>query len=98
MPRSIKSIADEVGVSPTTVSRLLDTINYSTPSITDFIGIDEFKGNANTGKYQCILVDPKKHRLLDILPDRNQAHLSAYFRETSRAERNRVKFFVCDMW
>lgn len=96
--RSLKSVAEETNVSISTVTRLLDTVSYSTPSIPECIGIDEFKGNADTGKYQCILTDPKKHRLLDILPDRNQAHLSAYFRETSRAERNRVKFFVCDMW
>lgn len=96
--RSLKSVAEEANVSVSTVTRLLDTVSYSTPSIPECIGIDEFKGNADTGKYQCILTDPKKHRLLDILPDRNQAHLSAYFKETSRAERNRVKFFVCDMW
>ena len=59
---------------------------------------DEFKGNAETGKYQCIQVEPRKHRLLDILPDRNQAHLFTYFSETNRSERNRVKFFICDMW
>jgi transposase len=96
--RSIKSVAEEANVSINTVVRLLDTVNYSAPSLPDCIGIDEFKGNADTGKYQCILTDPRKRRILDILPDRNQAHLSAYLRETSRAERNRVKFFVCDMW
>lgn len=96
--RSIKSVAEEANVSVNTVTRLLDTLKYTTPTIPDCIGIDEFKGNADTGKYQCILVDPRKHRLLDILPDRKQSHLSSYFREISRAERNRVKFFVCDMW
>ncbi|NLK28446.1 MAG: ISL3 family transposase [Clostridiales bacterium] len=96
--RSIKSVANEVNVSASTIARLLDTVSYSSPSLPECIGIDEFKGNAETGKYQCILVDARKHRLLDILPDRNQAHLSAYFREANRAERNRVKFFVCDMW
>jgi transposase len=96
--RSIKSIANEVDVSASTIARLLDTVSYSSPSLPECIAIDEFKGNAETGKYQCILVDAKKHRLLDILPDRNQAHLSAYFREANRAERNRVKFFICDMW
>ncbi len=35
---------------------------------------------------------------MDILPDRTQAHLSAYFREMNRNERYRVKYFVCDMW
>ncbi|MDF2905409.1 MAG: transposase family protein [Herbinix sp.] len=96
--RSIKSVAEEADVSASTVARLLDTVSYSRQTIPECIGIDEFKGNADTGKYQCILVDPRKHRLLDILPDRRQEHLSAYFREVPSPERNRVKYFVCDMW
>jgi len=35
---------------------------------------------------------------MDILPDRTQSHLSAYFKELNRNDRYRVKFFVCDMW
>jgi transposase len=95
---SIKAVAEETNVPVSTVTRLLDTVNYSIPSLPDCISIDEFKGNADTGKYQCILVDPRKHRILDILPDRTQSHLSSYFRELNRAQRYRVKFFVCDMW
>ncbi|NLZ52909.1 MAG: ISL3 family transposase [Thermoanaerobacteraceae bacterium] len=95
---SIKAVAEATNVSVNTVSRLLDTINYCTPSIPECIAIDEFKGNTDAGKYQCILIDAKKHRILDILPDRTQSHLSSYIREINRAERHRVKFFVCDMW
>lgn len=96
--RSIKSVAADTNVSINTVTRILDTVSYTTPSIPECISIDEFKGNADTGKYQCILVDAKKHRILDILPDRTQKHLSSYFRELNRGQRNRVNFFVCDMW
>lgn len=95
---SIKSIAEQSNLSVSTVSRILDTICYSTPSLPRAIAIDEFKGNAETGKYQCILVDPMKNRILDILPDRKQSHLADYFKRINRAERHRVKFFVCDMW
>ena len=95
---SIKSIARKVNVSPTTIIRILDTIHYTCPSLKEAISIDEFKGNAETGKYQCILVNPKKHTIMDILPDRTQTHLAAYFREINRSERHRVKYFVCDMW
>ena len=96
--RSIKSVAEEMNISSTSVNRLLDTIHYSTPSVPSCISIDEFKGNAETGKFQCILVDPKKQRVLDILPDRNTPHLSEYFSSLKRSERDRVNFFVCDMW
>jgi transposase len=95
---SIKSVAETMNVSVSTVTRLLDTVNYTTPSLPECLSIDEFKGNTDTGKYQCILTDAKKHRILDILPDRTQSHLSSYFRNIKRAERHRVKFFICDMW
>ena len=62
------------------------------------ISIDEFKGIDSTGKYQCILVDPLKHRILDILPDRTQSHLASYWRNIPRKERLKVQFFICDMW
>lgn len=95
---SLKTVAQKANVSIHTVSRILDTIHYTCPSLKDTISIDEFKGNAETGKYQCILVNPKHPSIMDILPDRSQSHLSAYFREISRSERHRVKYFICDMW
>lgn len=95
---SIKKVAELTNLSTNTVTRILDTISYSCPKLGDSISIDEFKGNAETGKYQCILVDPKKRSILDILPDRTQNQLSGYFRNINRSERYRVKFFICDMW
>lgn len=95
---SIKHIAQLVNLSVSTVSRLLDSLHYTCPSLPSALSIDEFKGNATTGKYQCILVDPKKRRILDILPDRKQCHLADYLRSLPRPERLRVKFFICDMW
>ena len=95
---SIKKVAEMTNLSTNTVIRILDTIGYDCPKLGDSISIDEFKGNAETGKYQCILVDPKKRTIMDILPDRTQPHLSEYFRKINRPERYRVKYFVCDMW
>ena len=95
---SLKSVAKASNVSVTTVCRILDSIHYSCPPLKESVSIDEFKGNARTGKYQCILVNPKDHSIMDILPDRTQSHLTSYFREIDRAQRLRVKYFVCDMW
>lgn len=95
---SLKTVAKTSNVSVTTVCRILDSIHYSCPALKEAISIDEFKGNACTGKYQCILVNPKNHSIMDILPDRTQSHLTSYFREIDRAQRLRVKYFVCDMW
>lgn len=95
---SLKSVAKTSNVSVTTVCRILDSIHYSCPPLKEAVSIDEFKGNARTGKYQCILVNPKNHSIMDILPDRTQSHLTSYFWEINRAQRLRVKYFVCDMW
>ena len=95
---TLKAVARRANVSTTTVARILDTIHYSCPSLKEAISIDEFKGNAETGKYQCILVNPKQRSIMDILPNRSQANLASYFKEINRSERHRVNFFVCDMW
>ena len=95
---SMKLVARRSNISSYTVARLIDTINYETPKLDYAVAIDEFKGNADTGKYQCILVNPIKHTVMDILPDRTTSHLSSYFTNLNRSERYRVKFFICDMW
>lgn len=96
--QSLKETARQTNVSAATVGRILDTISYSRQKFSTALAIDEFRGNASTGKFQCILVDPHKHKVLDILPDRKQEHLSAYFAAIPKDERYRVKHFVCDMW
>lgn len=95
---TMTSVANSSNVSISTVMRIFNYINYDKPSIPKVLCIDEFKGNAETGKYQCILVDGKKNRVLDILPNRNQNHLISYFKKIPRKERYNVKFFVSDMW
>lgn len=95
---SVSSVAKTCNVSTTTVNRILDTISFDRPKLPRAISIDEFKGNADGQKYQCILVDPVKHSVLDILPSRSQAQLISYFRDIPKSERYCVEFFVCDMW
>ena len=67
----ITSVAKISNVSTSTVTRILDTISFQRPALSQTISIDEFKGNAGGEKYQCILVDPVKHSVLDILPSRS---------------------------
>ncbi len=95
---SISDIAKKCNVSSATVNRILDVISFSRPALSQTLSIDEFKGNADGEKYQCILVDPVKHKVLDILPSRSQPFLTSYFREIPKEERHRLRFFVCDMW
>ena len=73
-------------------------VSFEKPKLPKVLCIDEFKGNAQTGKYQCILVDGKHHKVIDILKDRTFAYLQSYFSSYTRQERKGVEYFVCDLW
>ena len=96
--RSFTSVAREVDVSVSTVIRIFDLVSYPKPKLPKALSIDEFKGNTNGEKYQCILTDPINKVVLDILPKRFKPYLTEYFREYPREERAKVDFFVSDMW
>jgi transposase len=94
--RSFTSVAREVNLSVSTIIRIFDCINYGKPQqLPEVVSIDEFKGNTSGEKYQCILTDPVRHRILDILPARHSHKLTQYF---SQIDRSKTKHFVSDMW
>jgi len=92
--RSMKSIGKSVNLSGPTIARVIDKVNYSCTHLPQVISIDEFKGNAGR-KFQCILTDPQKKQVLDILPERTMESLSAYF--STFSDRNNVRYVVMDM-
>lgn len=96
--RSFSSVAREVDISVSTVIRIFDLVSYPKPKLPKALSIDEFRGNTNGEKYQCILTDPVNKVVLDILPKRFKPYLTEYFREYPREERAKVDFFVSDMW
>lgn len=96
--QSMSSVARRCNVSTFTVARVFNFVSPLKPKLPEILSIDEFKGNCDKGKYQCILTDPKKHKVLDVLPGREVHHLSAYFSSFSKAERAQVKSVVIDMW
>lgn len=91
------SIASEIGISSGTAIRILDQISYPLPKLPKVLSIDEFKGNAGGRKYQCILADPLKRRVLDILPSKNSEDLVGYFLRFPTERRNQVEYLVMDM-
>jgi len=93
-----KHVAEDNGVSSTTVMRIFDHISYPHPKLPVTLSIDEFKGNTGGEKYNCIIADPLNHTVLDILPKRYDWYINDYFRKHSKAERDRVQIFVSDMW
>ena len=95
---SFKEIATVSGLSEFTVTRRFDMLSFHRKSLPSVLSIDEFKGNTGGNKYQVILTNPETHEVLDILPKRTEYYLSSYFKQFSKEERNKVKYFVCDMY
>ena len=93
---SVKSAAQLVGISVSSVFRRLKDIRFPKPhSLPKVLSIDEFRGNAGGEKFQAILTDPSKHILFDILPNRTQVTLTDYL--MGFPNRRDVKYFVMDM-
>lgn len=94
--RAYSKVAEEFGVSITTVIRLFNNISYPKPTkLPEAIGIDEFKGNTGGEKYNCILTDVGNKHVLDVMKSRKQVDLCEYFKKIDRSE---VKYFVSDMY
>lgn len=91
----VTEIAREHNISPTTARRYFDFVSHARPKLPSVLSIDEFKGNADGEKYQCILADPENRKVLDILPDRLEQTLNQYFLNCS--DRSCVKYFVIDL-
>lgn len=95
--QSFTSIARRVGVSVSSIIRWFDNINYPKAELPSCIAIDEFKGNAGGEKFQCNLSDPVKHKIIDILPNRDSEDLCKHFLEYTYDERAKVKKVVMDL-
>ena len=95
--QSMKEIGIRANISSATVARILDHMRYSCDSLPEVISIDEFKGNADGEKFQCILTNPGKRKVIDILPKRSVDSLCAYFANFKLNNRKQVKYVVMDM-
>jgi transposase len=95
---SFSSVAKEVNLSVSTVIRIFDMVSYSPKALPSALSIDEFKGDTNDEKYQCILTDPVNKIVLDILPKRYEHYLTGYFKQFPKENRDNVEYFVSDMW
>lgn len=93
--RSIKSIAYSNNMSPPTAAKVLDSIEHTAYKLPEVLAIDEFKGNAEGEKFQCILTDPQNHKIIDILPTRRHEDIYEYL--GGFKNRKAVKCVVMDM-
>ncbi len=94
--QSRKEIASSLGVSESSIGRWMNLLEFGRPALLpQVLSIDEFRGNTEYGKFQCILTDPVYKRIVDVLPTRYHAQIYDYLRSFSN--RNQVKYFVMDM-
>ena len=96
---SIKDLAAELFLSHSTTARFLRILSPSKPTaLPTILSIDEFKGNSGGEKFHCILTNPSKKKVLDILPSRTLRDLTEYFTAFELKEREQVQYFVMDMY
>lgn len=93
---SVQSSAKLLGISVSTVFRMLKDIRYPKPAaLPRVLSIDEFKGNSGGQKFHAILTDAHNHKLFDVLPSRNQTDLMQYL--LSFPNRKEVQYLITDM-
>lgn len=93
---SRKDLATEFHVSESTVCRWMNLTEYTKPAmLPKVLSIDEFRGNAQGEKFQCILTAPKEKRIFDILPNCRESEIFTYLR--SFPNRRDVQYFISDM-
>ena len=93
---SMKDISRLNGVSLSAVKRTLKCVTVAPlKKLPDTVAFDEFKGNTGKEKFQCIVTDPKAHKILDILPARTMETVQEYLNKFENREE--VKFAVMDM-
>ena len=94
--QSRKEIASSLGVSESSVGRWMNLLEFGKPAmLPKVLSIDEFRGNTEYGKFQCILTDPVHRKIVDVLPTRYHAQIYDYLQ--AFPNRNQVQYFVMDM-
>ena len=88
-------IGAQYHVSGATAMRYFKCVSFKPAKLPEVLSIDEFKGNSGGQKYNSIVVDAKKHKVIDILPNRFENDLIRYFSQFQ--SKTDVKYFVCDM-
>lgn len=96
--RPFSPIAVDVGVDEKTVRNVFEdhiahlhqTIKFETPT---WLGIDELK---IIGEYRCMITNIEKRAMFDLLPNRRQVDLMAYF--SKLPDKDKIEWVAMDMW
>ena len=92
---SAAKIGAQFNVSGATAMRYFKYVSFKPAKLPEVLSIDEFKGNSGGQKFNSIIADAEKHKVIDILPNRFENDLIRYFSQFQF--KTDVKYFVCDM-
>ena len=97
---SFTTIAKQLNVDTMTViNTFMNHFTFDRKDLSEVICVDEFSANINQdNKYECIIGDPIKKEIIDILPSRHQYYLEQYLSKIPKIERMNVKIVNIDMW
>ena len=95
--RSVAELSKEIGISTTSIFRIVACLFVPRKRLPRVFCMDEFKGDSGGSKYQTTLADGEAKEIVDILPTRYGKDLDAYFSSIDRKERQGVEIFVSDM-
>ena len=88
---SASKIGTQFNVSGATAMRYFKYVSFRPTKLPEVLSIDEFKGNSGGQKYNSIIVDAEKHKVIDILPNRFENDLIRYFSQYKSPE-------ACLLW
>lgn len=98
---SIRQVAEDSGVSESTVLKVLDQY-YQTPlrRMPRILSIDEFMSfNSNlTSKYSCLLINFESGNVIDVIRSRQKPWLMEYFGGVPLEQRLKVEYVIIDMY
>ena len=97
---SFTTIAKQLNVDTMTViNTFMNHFTFERKDLSEVLCVDEFSANINQdNKYACIIGDPIKKEIIDILPSRHQYYLEQYLSKIPKSERLNVKIVNIDMW
>lgn len=98
--RTFVSIADEVGLTETTIRALFHEFATNLQSRIPetgvlALGIDELY---LLRQYRCVLVDVQNHTIIDLLRDRTKESVLSYLRQLPNETQERITVVCTDMW
>ena len=100
-PISFSYIAKKYDVSVGTVISLFDeyNVNVSRLELPRILCIDEFHfSKIYDQNYCCVITDLENKTIVDIIKNRKGAYLDEYFSSISEEEREKVEYFISDMY